>query len=884
MVKFKKKFYVTTAIAYPNSVPHLGHALEIIQADVVARFHKLLGKDVFFQTGTDEHGLKNWQTAQKQGKDILEFLDANVKVFKDLYKKLNISYDYFIRTSDKKVHYPGAIKLWNNLVKAGDIYKQKYKGLYCAGCEAFKTEKELEDGKCPNHPTREIDTVEEENYFFKLSKYKDEVYKKIEKDEYKVIPKIRKNEILSWLKEAKDISFSRPKTTLPWGITVPGDDKQIMYVWCDALSNYITGVGYESDEKKFSQIWPADVHIIGKDILRFHAAFWPAMLISAKVNLPKHLFVHGFILSKGAKMSKSTGNVIEPFDQIKKFGVDQFRFYIMGTMPLESDGDYSEDLVVERINSELVSNLSNFFYRVLSFTNKNFDSEIKDIEESLVKEIGNKFDSIKKNYEKYDFKKAVDEILSVSAVGNKYFQDNEPWKLVKEDKEKSHKIIGTCVNLVKNLSIALEPITPMFAAEIQKQLNLKNLKWKDINFDLKNHKIGKGEILIKKIEKPKDLISALKETRKIKIKIDPKIKRIGIKAAIAQIDGVSVKKKHEALEKLKKKFQSEKIDVENSKITKEMKKIYKKIRVNEQTSAEWLHKFIEEKGKIPQINTVVDSYNIVSLKTLLCIGAHDINKIKGNITIRFASDKDKYIELGTGKKVKIPENEFVYVDDENNVLCRLNVKQGEYTKVDNETQNVVLIADGGSEVRNVDLRDALEESCKNIVKFCGGEYRLVESEEILPLDLKVGKVLEAKEHPDADKLTVMQVDLGTEKRQIVAGVKGHYSLDELKDKNLIIVTNLKYAKLRGIESQGMLLAGVEEGEKQIGLLTVKESNQGDKAYFEGVEQSSEELSFDNFQKIKLTVKDSKCVYNDKVLKTDKEDVIVERVGDGCRVC
>ena len=226
---------------------------EIIQCDVVARFQRLLGKDVFFQTGTDEHGLKNWQTAQKEGKGIKDFLDGNVKVFKELYKKLNVSYDYFIRTSDKKIHYPGAAKLWKALVKSGDIYKKKYKGLYCSGCEAFKTEKELENGKCPNHPTREIDIVEEENYFFRLSKYSDEVIKKIKSDKYKVIPKARKNEIISFLKEAKDISFSRPKTTLPWGIPVPDDDKQVMYVWCDALSNYITGIGYGTDEKRFKK-------------------------------------------------------------------------------------------------------------------------------------------------------------------------------------------------------------------------------------------------------------------------------------------------------------------------------------------------------------------------------------------------------------------------------------------------------------------------------------------------------------------------------------------------------------------------------------------------------------------------------------------------------
>jgi methionyl-tRNA synthetase len=492
-----KKFYITTAIAYPNGVPHMGHALEIIQADALARFYKLLGNKVVFQTGTDEHGIKNWQTAKKEGKEIMEFLDDNVAVFVKLYKLLNVSYDRFVRTTDEKIHYPGAKKLWNALFDAGDIYKKKYKGLYCTGCEAFKTERELVDGKCPNHLTLNIEHVEEENYFFKLSKYKDEVAKLIKKGEYKITPDVRKNEILEFLKEAKDISFSRPKSSLPWGIPVPNDEEHVMYVWCDALSNYITGAGYGIDDKQFKDEWPADIHVIGKDILRFHAAFWPAMLISAKVDVPKELFVHGFILRKGAKMSKSAGTVIDPFEQIKKYGVDQFRFYILGAMPIDGDGDYSEDIVNERINNELVANFSNFCYRVLSFTAKNYDSSIKEIDnDKVIEEVTAKFDDIKKTYEEHDFKKTVDLIMSVSSLGNKYFQEKEPWKNVSE----SQAVLGTCINIAKNLAVLIEPIMPETAEKLRKQLNIKELSWNDLNFELKEHKIGKPEILIQKIK------------------------------------------------------------------------------------------------------------------------------------------------------------------------------------------------------------------------------------------------------------------------------------------------------------------------------------------------------------------------------------------------
>lgn len=657
----KKKFYVTTAIAYPNAAPHLGHALEIIQADVVARFNRLLGRNVFFQTGTDEHGLKNWQTAQKQGKDILEFLNANVAVFKDLYKKLNISYDNFIRTSDKKIHYPGAIKLWKALVKAGDIYKKKYKGIYCSGCEAFKTEKELENGKCPNHPTRDVEAVEEENYFFKLSKYKDKVIKEIESDKYHVLPNKRKNEILAWLKNANDISFSRPKTTLPWGIPVPGDDKQVMYVWCDALSNYITGIGYGTDEKKFKQIWPADIHIIGKDILRFHAGFWPAMLISANISLPKQLFVHGFVLSKGAKMGKSIGNIIEPFEQIERYGIDQFRFYLMGAMPIDGDGEYSEDLVVERINSELVGNLSNFCYRVLSFTNKNFDSRIGNLaDDKIIKELNKRFDEIKTDYENYDFKKAVEKIMAVSAIGNKYFQDNEPWKLIKTDKEKTHEIVSFCVNLTKNLAILTKPILPVFSEQLEKQLNLKDLKWKDLNFNLKNHEIGKADILIKKIEN---------------------------------------------------------------------------------------------------------------------------------------------IELG---------------------------------------------------------KDPFSE-----------------------LDLRVAKITDVKNHPEADKLFVLETDLKTEKRTLVAGLKEFYKKEDMIGKNIVVLCNLKPAKLRGIESKGMLLAA-EKG-KDVKLLLAENSKPGDKVTVEGIaNEPKKELDIKEFLAIKMSVKNKQALYNKKPLKTAKEAIAAD-IEDGAVV-
>ncbi len=498
-----KTYYITTAIAYPNAKPHLGHALEIIQADAVARFHRLKGEQVFFQTGTDEHGLKNWQTAQAKGLAVQEFLDLNVAGFRELYAKLDISYDQFLRTTDQTLHHPGAKKLWNALVTAGDIYKRKYHGLYCSGCESFKLERELQDGRCPDHPNKEIEAVEEENYFFRLSKYKDEVARLIETEQYKVVPAQRKNEILSFLQDAKDISFSRPKSSLPWGITVPDDEDHVMYVWCDALSNYITGAGYGRDDKEFARLWPADCHIIGKDILRFHAAFWPAMLLSARIPLPKELFVHGFILSNGLKMSKSIGNVIDPSEQVARYGADKFRFYLLESMPIDTDGDYVEELLVERVNSELVSNLANFVYRTLSFVEKNYGGRLgeqadDDAAKELERQVLEKERLALQYYVQYEFRKAIQELFAISTLGNQYLQANAPWK----DPANGLPVLTTAANVVKDLSILFAPILPGFSAKVQAQLGLKDLSFDDLGFALRSHAIGKPAIIWTKLDPP----------------------------------------------------------------------------------------------------------------------------------------------------------------------------------------------------------------------------------------------------------------------------------------------------------------------------------------------------------------------------------------------
>jgi methionyl-tRNA synthetase len=385
------KFYITTAIDYVNAKPHIGHALEKIQADVLARYHRAKGDDVWFLTGTDEHGTKNFRTAEIAGKTTQEFVDENSEYFKNLKDVCNLSWDDFIRTTDKNRHWPGVQKLWNKIYEAGDLYKKKYQGLYCVGCEAFVTEKELVDGKCPIHK-KEPEKLEQENWFFKLSKYSKEIESKIKNDELKIIPESRKNEILSFLKSGlEDISLSRPKNYLSWGIPVPNDPDQVIYVWYDALSNYITAIEYAEESEKFKKFWPADLHVIGKDILRFHAAIWPGMLLSAGLPLPKSIFVHGFITVEGEKMSKTLGNIIDPAELSQKYGSDAVRYYLLREISTYEDGDYSKKKFEERYNADLANGIGNLVSRVATLGERitpvefDFEKDIDDMKKVSVK-------------------------------------------------------------------------------------------------------------------------------------------------------------------------------------------------------------------------------------------------------------------------------------------------------------------------------------------------------------------------------------------------------------------------------------------------------------------------------------------------------------------
>ncbi|MFA5348808.1 MAG: class I tRNA ligase family protein [Candidatus Paceibacterota bacterium] len=463
------KFYITTSIAYTNAPPHIGFALELVQADVLARYNRLLGKETFFLTGTDEHGIKVQREAEKNGMLPEIFSSQLSEKFLSLTKALNISNDDFIRTTDKERHIPVVERIWKKLVDNGDIYKREYEGYYCVGCEAFITSKDLEDGKCSIHKT-EPQLVKEENYFFRLSKYQKQLEDIISKDKIKIIPEERKNEVLSFIKQGlEDTSFSRSIQNLKWGISVPNDPSQIMYVWADALSNYISAIGYSSDVKTFGKFWPADIQCIGKDILRFHAIYWPAMLLALGLSMPKCILVHGFITSNGQKMSKSLGNVVDPFELVSKYGVDPIRYYILREIPTTKDGDFAIDKFLKRYNGDLASGLGNLSARLSTIALKN---DIKvDLKEKISdKDILNAFKDTRKTYnsliQEIKLSEALSCIWDLIGFCDKYIEKEKIWENPKE-KEKT---IKNLILILFNISELLNPFLPETAEKIVEQI------------------------------------------------------------------------------------------------------------------------------------------------------------------------------------------------------------------------------------------------------------------------------------------------------------------------------------------------------------------------------------------------------------------------------
>lgn len=507
----KEKYYIATAIAYASGKPHIGNTYEIILADAIARYQRLIGKDVYFQTGSDEHGEKIALKAIEAGISNQEYVDEVVKVIKNVFDSVNTSYDNFVRTTDDR-HKKIVQKIFQKLYDQDDIYLDKYEGLYCVPCESFWTESQLNDGKCPDCG-REVILKEEEAYFFRLSKYQDWLEKYYAEHPDFIEPISRKNEMINnFIKPGlQDLCVSR--TSFDWGVKVPLNDKHVVYVWLDALSNYITNIGYDPDgsSEEFKRLWPCDLHLVGKDIIRFHVIYWPIFLEALGLEQPKKIFGHPWLLAGNDKMSKSKGNVMYADDLANTFGVDAIRYYVLHETPYANDGNITYELIIERINSDLANILGNLVNRTIAMAHKYFDGTVTNkkvsdsFDSNLIEAIDNLNKDIREKFDHLEISAAIDEIFNVLRLSNKYIDETTPWVLAKDEtqKERLETVLYNLLEAIRVSAIHLSPFLPKTSESILEQIDNHN---NDFNY-LENNEylVGEAKVLFQRLDKEKVL-------------------------------------------------------------------------------------------------------------------------------------------------------------------------------------------------------------------------------------------------------------------------------------------------------------------------------------------------------------------------------------------
>ncbi|MDO8427917.1 MAG: methionine--tRNA ligase [Candidatus Diapherotrites archaeon] len=712
-----KKFYISTAIDYPNSKPHLGHAYEKLCADVIARWKKMEGYEVFFLTGTDEHGLKIQRTAEKANLKPKEFVDQQVLFFKELCQKWNINYSRFIRTTDQD-HEQTVSELFEKVYKKGDIYLDQYTGLYCTDCETFYLEKDLKNGLCKMHG-KKCEQLSEESYFFKMSKYEKQVREYLAKKDT-ILPDGKADEVINRMKGGlKDLSVSR--TTFTWGIPLPINSKHTQYVWFDALINYLSGIGFIENKKQFEKFWPADIHLIGTDIAWHHTVIWYSMLLAMELELPKTVFVHGFInTASGEKMSKSKGNVIDPIQLTEKYPIDSIRYYLIREIPFGQDGYFSEELLIERHNQELGNELGNLVYRTLSMAEKYFQGKIETTK--INQQFSSKNTHLKQAHEhmnKLELHMALGSVLGYVKELNKYISDSEPWK---KEKKEQMEILGNLVYGLKTLTSYLWPFMPQTAENIAVQLGCTVELFTELEKEKpKFEQLTKGKILFEKMEYIKPELPPIEFSAEKGI---PK-EDIGV---IIEITGLKVQTRSMELERMKKELMKKGKwkTLENAKHMKEYLEFMKvKDKQTGKPAPHNLLEIISKNQRIPTIDSVTDCYNLKSIEHGIVMGAYDRNGIKGNLHLKIANGSEYFVTIGSIQPEKIFLKEFVYCDDENRVVTRIVSKQADYVKVTKDTEHIVLNIQGNKEISREKLIKIAQETAELIVKINGGKYKIL---------------------------------------------------------------------------------------------------------------------------------------------------------------
>ncbi|MDD9953021.1 MAG: methionine--tRNA ligase [Candidatus Woesearchaeota archaeon] len=904
----KEKILITSALPYINNVPHMGNIIGcVLSADVFARYRRSKGDDVLYICGADESGTTTETKAAEEGLTPQELCDKYCVLHEEVYAWFNISFDIFGRTSAKN-HHAITQEIFTDLEKNGYIVEKEVEQLFDEQEDKFLADRFVE-GECPHchyeHARGDqcescgklLDPQELKNPTSKLSGTKPVVKKSTHL--YLDLPKLQP-ELQAWFeKQAAEGRWTQNALTttagwlkngleqraitrdLKWGVPVPGHKDKVFYVWFDAPIGYISIT--EQLTADWKDWWQHEevklFQFMAKDNIPFHTILFPASLIGTGKpwTLLHHINVTEYLQHEDGKFSKSRGTGLFG-DDAMRLGIpaDVFRYYLLINRPEKADTMFTWKDLQEKLNNELLANLGNLVNRTLQFVAQYHDNTIIQVpldqtsnnfyawvvEEA--KQVGHELDYAQE-------KEALRRVMDISHKANQYFQEQQPWKTRTENPEACQRAMFVLTSIIRDLAILIEPFLPATSVRIFEQLNLEPQPWRDLGDieKLANHTIGKPAPLFQKLddERLDEIRKKTKKQRTITVTVSEELTKKGLHVAAAHITGVKITNKNKELDEQKKQAAI----APNEQILAAYKALYPQGSFT--PPAAYLQEFLEKEGKLPNINTVVDAYNLISATTCISMGAHDTKHLHGNLSFRTTTGKEKYTPLGEKKNTSVAPGEYACMDEEK-IICRMDIKQCDETKITKNTKDFILYAQGNKELTPATTRAALERACTLITKVAGGTFTLLGGEEVKPLQIKTGTIVDVYRHPEADKLFVEQVDIGGEIKTIVSGLRGHITQEELRGKTALFVTNLAPANLRGIESEGMIVCA--ESGKELEVLFV-DAPAGTLAVGDGTE---EEITIDEFAQHKLTVKDNIPLVDGEQLKVGDVEVKTQKIANG----